>query len=243
MSQLNCCLVIPCYNEANRLDLVAFQDFLNSQNKIDLLFVNDGSKDKTLDVLIQFQTKQDQSRVTVIDGQTNRGKAETVRFGMSQAQEKGYRVVGFWDADLATPLNESLAFLDILKSRELNAVTGARILRLGTEIQRKWYRHYLGRVFATFASLALDLPVYDTQCGSKIFKASLVPDLFGKPFLSKWLFDIELFFRLKNSQGKENLKLFEYPVYRWVDIGGSKLKVSDFLIAPLELLKMVKSYR
>ena len=195
MSKSRCCLVIPCYNEERRLNKQAFKDFLESQDQVDFLFVNDGSHDQTLSVLKQLEKELGQ-RFMVIDGEKNRGKAEAVRFGFNHLSESQlYEYIGFWDADLATPLQESLDFLEHMNKGNLNAVTGARILRLGTEVKRKWYRHYLGRVFATCASLALDLSVYDTQCGSKIFRRSLIPQLFGSPFISKWLFDIELFFQ------------------------------------------------
>ena len=123
-------------------------------------------------------------------------------------------------------------------------VLGSRIKRLGASIDRKAKRHYLGRVFATFASLTLRLPVYDTQCGAKLVQAALVPQLFDQPFLSRWIFDVELLARLRNLVGVQKLldATIEAPLDKWEDIGGSKLRFSYMMRAPLELWKIARRY-
>ena len=96
---------MPCFNEESRLRLDLFADFLRSQETIHFLFVNDGSTDGTLQLLRQFES-QHPDRVSVLDKPVNGGKAEAVRDGMRQAMladKPDY--VGFWDADLATPLD------------------------------------------------------------------------------------------------------------------------------------------
>ncbi len=232
------CLIVPCYNEEKRLDLKAFKDFL-TEGSVDLCFVNDGSKDKTLEVLTNFCDEN--SKAQFLDLEKNSGKAEAVRRGVSHCIEQGYSCVGYWDADLATPLCEVPGFVNKLKEGK-SVVMGSRILRLGGAVERKWYRHYLGRLFATIASTLLKMPVYDTQCGAKFFRSSDCKEAFEHPFNSQWLFDVEVLFRLKRS-GLPLTKYYEIPLSRWKDEHGSKLKLIDFLIAPFELLQMYWKYK
>jgi hypothetical protein len=70
-------------------------------------------------------------------------------------------------------------------------------MRLGAQIERSFVRHVLGRVFVTVASSLLKLYAYDTQCGAKLFRRDAVGSLFGGEFVSRWLFDIELYLRLR----------------------------------------------
>jgi hypothetical protein len=157
--------------------------------------------------------------------------------------------VGFWDADLATPLDTIPQFVDFAESRrELSMVVGARVKLLGREIQRKSSRHYLGRVFATAASAVLGLAVYDTQCGAKLFRVSpLVTDLFQQPFQSRWIFDVEVLARLVEiTRGKEipqaDRIIYEFPLTEWRDIPGSKVRLYDFIKATWELYRIRRTY-
>jgi dolichyl-phosphate beta-glucosyltransferase len=230
-------LIVPCFNEESRLNIKAFENFFKSDRSVQFLFVNDGSSDSTLNVLNEL-SKNNSDKVKVLNLEKNVGKAEAVRMGVQSIlhENNSFDYIGFWDADLATPLSEVPRFFDLAASKQFYAITGCRILRLGGNIVRKWYRHYLGRVFATFASISLNLPFYDTQCGSKVFRIDIAEKVFNEKFLSNWLFDIEIFFRIK----KEFLEL---PLYNWEDIHGSKLKLVDFIKAPLELLKINLHYR
>jgi glycosyltransferase involved in cell wall biosynthesis len=207
--------------------------------------VNDGSSDQTLAVLGRLQAVRP-DRVLVLDVPSNAGKAEAVRQGMLQAHGwKPLDYIGYWDADLATPLEELPAMCRLAESRgECLMVLGSRIKRLGASIDRRAKRHYLGRVFATLASLVLRLPVYDTQCGAKLVRAALVPQLFDRPFVSRWIFDVEVLARLRNLVGVEKLLAgtVELPLQTWRDVGGSKLKLASMLRAPLELWKIGRRY-
>lgn len=228
--------VVPCYNEAKRTKFHVFKEWKKSNSDVDFFFVNDGSTDNTLEVLkSHFEDSQ------IIDLPKNGGKAEAVRLGMLQlcTLEK-YSHIGFLDADLATPLSEIELFLKQVK-REKLVIMGSRWLHLGVNIQRKWYRHYLGRVFATAASILLNLPVYDTQCGAKLFGRKELVGVVEQPFISKWIFDVELFLRLKNS-GVPIKAWYEVPLNNWEDVAGSRLKITDFLKAPLEMLALYRRY-
>ena len=133
----------------------------------------------------------------VIHLAANQGKAEAVRAGILAALRLEPDLVGFWDADLATPLNAIDDFLALAAKRpEIDIILGSRVMLMGRDIRREAWRHYLGRVFATGVSLSLNLPVYDTQCGAKVFRANeATAAVFATPFHSPWIFDVEVLAR------------------------------------------------
>lgn len=237
-------IIIPCFNEENRLNINTFVEFSKFHPDIQFLFVNDGSTDGTLSILQQLSDAY--PKIYYLDIQPNCGKAEAVRKGMMYAvQNYDSEFIGFWDADLATPLTEIPIFIDTMQKGEYDIVTGMRIARLGANIERKNTRHLLGRCFATTASLLLDIPVYDTQCGSKMYRRNIIQQLFDQPFISKWLFDVEILARYIHFFNKENAKknICEQPLLSWGEINGSRLKVKDFINAPFELIKIKKQYK
>lgn len=236
-------IIIPCHNEAKRLQVQCFEDFVNAHSDCKFLFVNDGSTDNTLCVITDLIKKHE--NLLLLNFEKNKGKAEAIRLGVLYVTENlPCDYIGFWDADLATPLDEIFNFVRQIEKCDYEMITGLRLLRLGTEIRRKTYRHYLGRVFATFASNVLDLPVYDTQCGAKLYKSEIVECLFEEEFVTRWLFDVEILARYIRYFGKEKAikKIYEYPIKKWEDVGGSQLKIVDFLRVPYELLKIWNRY-
>ena len=124
-------------------------------------------------------------------------------------------------------------------------VFGARIRLLGRTIHRKAVRHYTGRLFATAASLTLSIPVYDTQCGAKIFRVTHgLEQVLAEPFSSRWIFDVEIVARFIQRRGHAFCVagIYEYPLQTWEDVGGSKLRGSDFLKAGLDLMAIHRRY-
>lgn len=235
-------IVIPCYNESKRLPQDTILHYAKSHPDTAFLFANDGSKDNTLDVLKLLCDKHE--NLHVLDIQPNGGKAEAVRKGTLHALlglKPDY--VAFWDADLATPLNEIDHFVAWM-DKGYDIVTGLRLMRLGAKVHRKKMRHYLGRCFATCASMVLRLPVYDTQCGAKMFRSEVIESLFTQPFITHWLFDVEIFARYARTYGNKNAteKIYELPLFQWEDVAGSQLKSRDFFKAPLELMKIKRTY-
>ena len=236
-------VVVPCYNESKRLPQDAFLDYVERHDDVAFLFANDGSRDNTLEVLQSLTARHE--RLLLLDLQPNGGKAEAVRKGMLYAAEH-YKpeYIAFWDADLATPLDEIKPMVE-WADRGYDAIMGLRLMRLGAKVKRKPMRHYLGRCFATVASLMLDLPVYDTQCGAKLFRTEVVEAIFPEQFITRWLFDVELLARYKKVYGKERAisKIYEFPLFQWQDIDGSQLKSRDFFKAPVELMKIKRKYK
>ncbi|HEY7305059.1 MAG TPA: glycosyltransferase [Bryobacteraceae bacterium] len=244
----NLCLIVPCYNEASRLDIESLQTFLDSGFCGHILFVDDGSHDNTLGVLQQLQHGYE-DRTAILACRPNRGKGEAVRSGILHALDT-FRpeIVGFWDADLATPLDTVYRFLHILDSRpDIEMVFGSRVKLLGRDVRRRAMRHYLGRVFATAASVMLRLPIYDTQCGAKLFRVgSHTRQLFADPFLSKWVFDVEIiarYLQLHDGDTKQLERIiYEYPLETWIDMTGSKVRPADFFTAFWDVLRIRQKY-
>ncbi|MBC8044385.1 MAG: glycosyltransferase [Rhizobacter sp.] len=241
-------IVIPCYNEAKRLDTNAFITFANLHPDIHFLFSNDGSTDDTPEIIVKLCALNAEA-FSLYSLQLNRGKAEAVREGLLHALNETPEYIGFWDADLATPLETILEFILLMESQlHLQMVVGSRVKLLGRTVERNGVRHYLGRIGATLASIVLDLGVYDTQCGAKLFRVS--PEttaVFATPFLARWVFDIEIFARLiirRRERGEPPAEtvIYELPLKVWKDVRGSKVKSQDFLTAFWELLRIRRHY-
>jgi len=238
-------IIIPCYNEADRLDTNKFIDYLSKNSHLHFIFIDDGSTDNTNLIIKQIILKFN-SLASLLINETNKGKAESVRLGVIESYKMNPDFIGFLDADLAAPIEEIDNLLKIIKKDKTKEVVFAsRIQLIGSEIKRNYFRHFFGRVFATVVSNILNLPVYDTQCGAKIFSRKICDDIFYEQFISPWLFDVELFARLLNVFGMERTiqMSYEHPVSKWVDIDGSKVKPIYFLKAPFELLKIVRHYK
>ena len=241
-------LVIPCYNEALRLDVQQFREYLARNSHTRIVFVDDGSTDGTVAVLEQLRTGYEDCAEILRCGK-NKGKAQAVRLGVTYALDNfQQQIVGYWDADLATPLDAVGCFLGVLDCRaKIEMVFGSRVKLLGRHVQRRATRHYLGRVFATVVSQMLRLPIYDTQCGAKLFRVtSKTRQVFAKPFLSKWVFDVEIIARYLNLYGNDPKHveqiIYEYPLETWVDIPGSKVRPKDFLKALQDLFRIKRKY-
>ncbi|MDX2001701.1 MAG: glycosyltransferase [Chitinophagales bacterium] len=230
-------IIIPCYNEEQRLN---FQPFQLAPSNFFFLFVNDGSTDGT-SALIRPRCS---SNIHLYDLSQNQGKAEAVRQGFIQAKSLPFYHeldwVGYWDADLATPLSEIQQFLRYQEyfAPTAQAIFGSRIKRLGSRIIRNARRHFLGRLFATVVSNMFGLESYDTQCGAKLFRKELVDTISHEAFISKWAFDVEIILRLKG------IEIVEYPLSYWEDVKGSKLNVAKTALRILgDLRKIRKQYK
>src|SRR5665213_1459802 len=238
-------IIVPCYNEAQRLPVADFLRFL-SQSRVQLLFVDDGSRDDTPQIL-ESLCNDAGDRALMLKSERNQGKAEAVRQGVNFAIQQNAEFVGFWDADLATPLEAVGRFMDILTERpHLDMIFASRERLLGRKVERRPVRHYLGRVFATAVSIVLRLPVYDTQCGAKIFRIQdRTRTLFAERFLSRWVFDVEVIaryiLRVGSSQGAAD-RIYEYPLETWRDVAGSKVKPGDFFVAFRDVLRIYWKY-
>ncbi len=236
-------IIIPCYNEALRLPSKRILSFLMNNPNVTICFVDDGSTDSTGEVL-EAMISACPAQIDSIRLSHNSGKAEAVRQGMLNSLScTDVEWLGYWDADLATPLEEISHLLQYAApSKKL--LMCSRVKRLGATIDRHVWRHILGRVMATLISFVLKLPVYDTQCGAKLIRQEEISHLFSEMFLAKWLFDVEIIVRMQMKYPAEIVQqcLFEVPVYEWKDISGSKLKLKHMFLSLLEIFRICRKY-
>jgi glycosyltransferase involved in cell wall biosynthesis len=246
MEKFKCCIIVPCYNEGKRLPVKQFEEFISKNEKFALLFVNDGSSDNT-QTIIDSLVQKFPAQIFSYKLAKNSGKAEAVRQGFIYAlQNINSDYLSYLDADLATPLIEIKRLHSIIISNpNWQLIFGSRFKRLGVVIQRKLFRHYFGRVIATFVSGILKLPIYDTQCGAKIFSKELAATLFQSEFISRWLFDVEIFARIVKQYGREKIYdiAIEEPLQQWVEVAGSKINFFDMIKVPFELLRIKLKYK
>lgn len=238
-------IIVPCYNEEKRFPYHAFLSFAQKNQDVLLCFVNDGSKDKTEQVLLGIQTECP-TNICVHSMAQNGGKAEAVRQGILYIHENSdVNLLGFLDADLATTPEE---WLQIAKYKDMypqfGAIVGSRIQRLGANINRDDSRSLFSSIIKKFIRKILKTSFQDTQCGAKIFHRDLVPFLFNKPFMTPWLFDVEIFLRLQQKFGKTTLQkgVLEYPLMHWTEVGDSRLKLKHTIKIPMQLLKLHYQY-
>jgi glycosyltransferase involved in cell wall biosynthesis len=246
------CIIVPCYNEANRLPVDTFLDYARQHPSVQFCLVDDGSSDTTRTILEGMQTILPAQIVALILSQ-NQGKAGAVRAGMLhmirtelQQANRLPDYLGFFDADLATPLDAIGDLTTVLDKRpELDMVLGSRIKHLGSDIQRKVFRHYSGRFIATLISNILDLPVYDSQCGAKLFRRPCVSYLFSQSFISPWLFDVELLARLIQRYGHTEVlgHVAEFPLRQWTEKSDSRIQPSYYIKLWYELYRIYRHYR
>jgi dolichyl-phosphate beta-glucosyltransferase len=231
-------VIVPCYRESDRFDVDAFVALAGRVDR--LVLVDDGSDDGTPDRLDEVAARA-KGRVTVLREERNRGKAEAVRVGIRHALDEGADMVAYFDADLATPVDELVRLIGVLNGdAALSVVLASRVSLLGHAIDRRPSRHYLGRMYATGASLALGVPVYDTQCGAKVFRASPALDAaLRTKFPDRWSFDVELLARLLHPGADVEpvpaTAIVEVPLRTWRDVAGSKVRLWSSVRAVLAL--------
>lgn len=238
------CIVIPCYNETNRLKTDKFKTFLTQKKDVLLCFVNDGSSDKTDDILHQL-TFSFKENSTLLSLAKNQGKAEAVRQGVLFSNKNySFNKIAYLDADLATSLHECYEISKQINNETIFAF-GSRISKIDNLIDRKKYRFFIGRFIGTLISMQLKLTVYDTQCGCKVFKNEISDTIFKEKFISKWLFDVEIFHRLISVYGHKQMSKIckEIPLNSWIDSNDSRLKISYSFKLWFDLVAIKKRYK
>lgn len=206
-------IVVPCFNEARRLDPGKFSTFLSEHRTAKIVFVNDGSTDNTMRILEDIRSSF-ASNSEIISFKKNRGKSSAVREGVGHIiRNHNTAYIGYLDSDLSTGLEEYQRIFGELILKNASYAFGSRILMENTRIRRNAWRHATGRIITTIVDLRYHLGIYDTQCGAKIFESAMAREIFRQPFHSNWLFDVEIFIRLRKKFPEA--RGLEIPLTEW----------------------------
>lgn len=198
--------IIPAYNEAQRLApslQKALQYFDSQPYSVEILVVNDGSKDSTSRVAGDIAQKD--PRIKVLEQPRNMGKGAAVRRGMLEAEGE-FRI--FSDADFSTPIHETARVLERLQSG-IDVCIGSR--GIDTSLVKKhqpWYREKLGKMVNVIVQAAFISGITDTQCGFKGFRSEAAKQVFSRAQLNGWMFDLEALY----IASKLGLTIEEIPV-------------------------------
>ncbi len=229
-------IIFPCYNEAKRLKIEFIEEVYNKTN-VNIFLVNDGSSDNTLEILQEISEKFS-DRIKVIHLPANYGKANTIYYAIKKITDANLNYIGYFDADFSTPPNEIVRLINIAQNNDYSFVLGSRVGLFQAAIQRKMYRHYIGRIIVSIIDFKHHLGIYDTQCGAKLFSSDVLISVLDRPFKTSWLFDVELFIRLRNKNLLKNG--IEIPLTEWKDIDGSNLSWKSFFKVLKELYIILK---
>ncbi len=175
---LNCCVIIPTYNNEQTIANVV-TDVLKYTNNI--IVVNDGAIDKTPEILKAF------TNIQIISYSPNRGKGIALRLGIKAAQEKGYRYAITIDSDGQHFADDIPVFIDKIEECPDSLLIGAR--NLNQENMPK--KNTFGNKFSNFWFLlftGINLP--DTQSGYRLYPIQKMKG--SRYFTSKYEFEIEI---------------------------------------------------
>lgn len=222
-------LVLPVYNEELRWN----EDYLNQIADLDqvhVLFVNDGSTDRTMSLITEFSNKR--SNVSYLNLPHNRGKTEALRQGMLKMSALSeIQFLGFLDADGAFSKDEVSKILNYVmttfhSNETFNTNTWwwtSRKKLASNDISRKLSRHFMGRIVACIIQFGFTKLPYDTQSGFKVFQfTSELIDALKSPFGTTWFFEIELLIRMIRNPSLI-LILEVLPLSYWCEVPGSKI--------------------
>jgi len=238
-------VVIPCYNEENRISGTVFRDFLQKNRGYHFCFVNDGSTDNTLAVLEQLRIGYEDS-ISVVNCAKNGGKAEAVRQGTLHLLQDGQLdYIGYLDADLSTDLSDFNELVNTLERSDYQIVSGSRIHRMGATITKQSARKIISKTINLIIQGLLGMGFKDTQCGAKVMDRNLAAAVLTGKFVTKWLFDVEIFVRMRKIYGKDRAKslICEQPLKRWIHADGSKLSMRDSVTILGQLSRIAWHYR
>jgi dolichyl-phosphate beta-glucosyltransferase len=218
-------LFIPFFNERERLQLAQITQLSKlGGGNIDCFFVDDGSTDGYSKEIARCIEEESLTNIYLIDAKFNRGKSEAIRHGALSINIMEYQFIGITDADFsASPIE--IMRLATIAIEENNYIFGARVRNRDNNIQTSKFRYTQGMIFTKLVELILGCRFLDSQCGLKFFPVSsnLIASL-EKPFINRWLFDLEMVLRLNRL---EFVRISSVVLKEWHHTKGSKTSVRD----------------
>lgn len=227
---VNLSIVVPAYNEEKRIEpfLTSLTEFCSKNlSDYEIILVNDGSTDKTLELIKKLLGNNPNHRVVSYD--KNKGKGGAIREGVLSA--RGDNTL-FIDADGSISPEEIPAMVEKLKTYKF--VTGSRIQETSViTVKQPKVRVFVGRIFNKYVNLLFGLKIYDLLCGFKGFRTDLGKEIFKDLKNTKWIFDVEIMYKAK----KNKAEIYQLPI-KWKHTKGTKLKFTDPLKMGYQILKL-----
>ncbi len=211
-------VVIAAYNEEERIgdSLIKTYDYLKKRGfDFEIIVVDDGSSDKTLDLLRKYSQKI--TNLIILENENNRGKGYSVKRGILKSKGE---VVLFTDADFSTPIEEIDKLIYWLNNGYQIAIGSRAMPDSQIKIYQAWYRQLMGKSFNKIIQLVLNLDYYDTQCGFKCFQRDAALEVFKGLKSCRFSFDVEALYIAKHL----GLKVKEVPIC-WYNSAGSKVRL------------------
>lgn len=226
-------IVIPAYNEGRRIGkaLEKIREYVRLKPfDVEVIAVDDGSMDRTADLLQEALTQFPVMRV--LRNERNRGKGFSVRRGILESLGK---FILFTDADLSAPIEEADKLLAEIEFTAADAAVGSRALnRTLIGVHQPLFRDFGGRLFNLLVRLLTGLKIHDTQCGLKLFRRASTRRAFELQRVEGFGFDPEVLFLIEHLGGK----IVEVPV-RWNDDPATKVRfLRDATRMVLDLLRL-----
>lgn len=226
-------IVIPAYNEQHRLPptLAKLDTYLATRSFafVEIVVVNDGSTDRTAEVV--QRAAEERGLCRLLENPGNRGKGYSIRHGMLEA--RGSWIL-FTDADLSTPIEELGKLEAALEAGQAKIAIGSRALdRSLVEVRQHGLRESAGRFFNLVMRIITGMPFRDTQCGFKLFEAEAAREIFRRQRLDGFGFDVEILYIARRL----GYQVAEVPV-RWQDVAGTKVSLARGLDAFVDILRV-----
>lgn len=238
MENIELSIILPCYNESKILkeNITKIIEYLQSISftSYELIVVNDGSKDFTLDKIIEVKELYPEL-IKVVHYKDNKGKGYAVKKGILEASGK---YILFMDMDLSTDLSAIKDCLDLTKKEEVSIIIGSRRLKESNlVVSQGFLRKFIGNSCKIYTNLKLGLKIKDTQCGFKFFEKNIAKKIANKEIIHRWAFDAEMLYIAKLN----HINIKEIPV-KWTNDEDSKVSPFDASINfILDLSKIKKN--
>ena len=225
----NLTIIYPLFNEENRLPKNFFHIIkylkYEKNRKIELILVDDGSRDKSLELIKNFKKKyKSKFNIKIVSLRINKGKGFAIYKGVSQAK---YEWILTLDIDHSVGLNQ----LNIWEKK--NYISNDTFVYIGSrahknsEVKKLLVRSFLGTIFSFIIKLLFRIDIADTQCGFKLYKKKIAKKIFRNLMRPSYEHDIEVIIKLK----KYKIEIKELPV-KWTHKKHSKVNI---FIDPLKM--------
>lgn len=219
-------VVVPCYNEEKRFQkgFGHYYNWLKEQKfEWELIFVNDGSKDKTLELM--KKAAKGKSAVRIISHSPNRGKGYAIVQGVKAAKGK---YILFTDVDHSVPVETIKTFFKYFEKGFKVVIGSRRVVGSKLIVRQPPFREFLGRGFTLLVNILIYRGVKDSTCGFKAFENKTAQKIFQKISIYDWAFDAEILFICK----KLKINFAQAPV-SWSDVRGSKVSLKKDVLKSL----------